>query len=183
MDSRGNRIHITLQGTNLSITPELRQFVDKKIEDAVRALGEVNPDAVRIEIELEHTSRRHPQERKDEQLFRAEANVKVPGRLIRVEESAMHIEQAIVKMKNTLTRQIRHWRERTIEHKRKGGRRAKSMGEQPAPAPDSIADEWDEPTQETAPSPYQDIIDEEEALQKGPDIWSGTREDDERDFV
>ena len=173
-------MHIKLQGTNLSLTPEIRSFVHKKLKDCQRALGDVNPGAVHIAIELERTTRRHPMERRDEQLYRAEANVKVPGRLIRAEESAMHLEQAIVQMKNTLTRNIRHWRERAIERKRKGGRAVKAMHTIQHSFVPSLSDEWDEPQLSSLSSPYEEYFDS--GTKPGPEIWAGVREDD-RDFI
>lgn len=116
---------VRLQGTNLNLTDELRAFVDERMEDAYRALGAADRDPVHVAIELEKTTRRHPHELEDQRRYRAEANVTVPGRLIRAEGSADDIHQAIVEMKHRLTREIREWRERLIDDRRAGGRRAK----------------------------------------------------------
>ena len=147
-----NVMNIKLQGTNLELTHEIRKFVYKKLNDCRRALGDVDMNAVQIDIELEKTTSRHPQERRNGQLYRAEANVRVPGRFIRAEESSMHLEPAIVKMKNTLTRNIRHWREHVIEHRRNGARKAKAMGFVEAEPAAMLEDEWLEP--QAAPSSY-----------------------------
>ena len=169
-------MHITLQGTNLELTHELRRFIYKKLNDCRRALGDVDLNAVQIDIELERTSNRHPNESRNGQLYRAEANVRVPGRFIRAEESSMHLEPAIVKMKNTLTRNIRHWREGVIAQRRKGARKAKQMRRMDPQSVLAIQDEWTEP--QPAPSPYQDLF--------KPDgtspVWEGARED-ARDLV
>ena len=178
MDKRENAMQIMLQGTNLELTHELRKFVYRKLRDAQRALGDVDPGAVKIEIELEKTTRRHPRERHDKQLYRAEANVHVPGRFIRAEESAMHLEAAIVKMKNTLTRNIRHWRERVIENKRQGNRKAKALAMTEELPASVLADEWEEP--QPLPSPYAEYFDPEG--DEDPAIWTGVR-DDPRDFT
>lgn len=120
-------MNIMLQGTNLDISDELRTFTIKKIGDSLLAVGNLNLDPVRIDIELEKTTRSWLQERKDEQLYRAEANVSLPGQKIRVESSAMEIEQAIIQLKHMLTRKFRKHRERRIGRVRKGARKAKSM--------------------------------------------------------
>ena len=170
-------MHITVQGTNLEVTHELRKFIYKKVGDCKRALGDVNLDAVQIDIEIERTTRRHPQDRNNGgPLYRAEANVKVPGRFIRVEEFAMHLEPAIVKMKNTLTRSIRHWREQWIDRKRNGARKAKEVGifePEPLFLPE---DEWVEPP--SPPSPYAEFFEQN----KEAPLWKGVR-DDARDLV
>jgi ribosome-associated translation inhibitor RaiA len=78
-----------------------------------------------VDVELEETTRRHPQELEDQRRYRAEANVTVPGHLIRAEGSADTIQQSIVEMKHRLTRELREWRERVIDTRRAGGRQAK----------------------------------------------------------
>lgn len=169
-------MNITLQGTNLELTHELRKFIYKKLDDCKKAFGDVDLSAVHIEVEIEKTTRRHPQERRNGQLYRAEANVKVPGHFIRVEESAMQVEPAIVKMKNTLTRSIRHWREHLIERRRSGARKAKAMTLADAEAVPTFEDEWYESKKPA--SPYQDMF---ESDTESP-LWKGIREDD-RDLI
>ena len=122
---------VRIQGTNLELTAELYDFVETKLADCERTLGDVNRDPIQIDVELEKTTRRHPKERDTQQRYRAEANVSVPGRLIRAEGSAADIHQAIVEMKHHLMRELRRWRERLIDERRAGGREAKqTMGEE-----------------------------------------------------
>jgi len=116
---------VRVQGTNLELTDANYDYVTEKLEDAFRAMGNLDRDPVKVDVELEETTRRHPQEREDERLYRAEANVSVPGRLIRAEGSADTLEQSIVEMKHRLTREIREWREQLIDERRRGARRAK----------------------------------------------------------
>jgi ribosomal subunit interface protein len=118
-------MNITFQATNLELNDEIRSMVEKKLNNAFRAFGDMNLDPVQIDIQLERTTRRHPQERETEQLYRAEANVSVPGRLIRAEGTAGVLEQAVVSMKRKLTREIRVWRTKRIDGTRAGARTAK----------------------------------------------------------
>ena len=131
-------MNIILQGTNLDITDELRAYTIEKIGDSLLAVGNLNLDPVHIDIELEKTTRSRLQERKDEQLYRAEANVSLPGQMIRVESSAMEIEQAIIQLKHMLTRKFRKHRERKIGRVRKGARKAKSMAPLDQMPPDQM---------------------------------------------
>ncbi|NND71587.1 MAG: hypothetical protein HKN43_08400 [Rhodothermales bacterium] len=136
---------VTLQGTNLDLTDELRALVDDKLEDCFRPLREMKQDPIIVDIELERTTRRYHNEKDDQQLYRAEANVSIPGRLIRVEESAPELPRAIVEMKHTLTREIRTWREKVIHDRRAGARRAKEILTDPELQADDEADEiWEE---------------------------------------
>ena len=116
---------IRVQGTNLDLSDDLYAFVKAKLSDAFRALGRLDRDAVQVDVELEETTRRHPQEREDQRRYRAEVNLTVPGHLIRAEGSADTLRQSIVEMKHRLTREIRDWREQMIDERREGARRAK----------------------------------------------------------
>ena len=117
-------MNITFKGTNLELHDDIRTYVEEKLHDCFQAFGDLNREAVRVAIELERTTRHH---RKSEEIYRVEANVSVPGRLIRVEETGDDFYRAVVEMKETLTREIRHWRERTIDKRRKGARAAKAL--------------------------------------------------------
>lgn len=118
-------MNINLRGTNLELTEDTREQVIRKIKESLRAFGGMSLEAVRVDVELERTNRKHLQAREKEQLYRAEATVSLPSHTIRVEESAMDLDQAVVKLKHTLTRDIRKWRERLIDTRRKGAREVK----------------------------------------------------------
>lgn len=116
---------IRVQGTNLELNDARYALVKNKLDRALRALGALDLDSVQVDVELEETTRRHPKEREDERRYRAEANVTVPGHLIRAEGSGDTLKYAIVDMKNHLTRELREWREKLIDQRREGGRRVK----------------------------------------------------------
>jgi putative sigma-54 modulation protein len=116
-------MNITVQGTNMNVSPGLRDFVERKLQDCFRPFGEAKLDAVQVDVELEKAEGYA----KTTDMYRVEANVAVPGKLIRVEESSDDIRAAVVKMKETLTREIRRWRTRKIARVRKGARQAKRM--------------------------------------------------------
>jgi len=137
---------IRVQGTNLDLSDELYAFVKEKLNDAFRALGDLDRDPVQVDVELEETTRRHPQELEDQRRYRAEANVTVPGRLIRAEGSADTLQQSVVEMKHRLTREIREWREKMIDERREGARRAKvELGEEiEAEQYEGLGDEYED---------------------------------------
>lgn len=112
---------VRVQGTNLDLNDDLYDFTKTKLNSVFRALGSLNWDSVHVDVELEETTRRHPKEREDQGRYRAEANVTVPGRLIRAEGSADTIRQSIVELKHRLTREIREWRETVTDERREGG--------------------------------------------------------------
>lgn len=118
---------VNIQATNFELTPQWRSFVEEKLNDSLRAFGDMNLDPVTIDLELERTTRRYRRSKEDQQLYRAEANVELPGQLIRAEGSADDLRKAIVKMKKILTTEIRRWRERLITDRRKGSRAGKRV--------------------------------------------------------
>lgn len=120
----------TLQGTNLDLTPKIRTFLDEKLEDCFRTLGDTDRDAVTFNIELEKTTRQDPGEEDDQRRYRAEAMVSIPGREIRAVGSEDDIFQSIVQMKHRLLRQLRDWREKRTDERREGAREAKHLREE-----------------------------------------------------
>ena len=142
-------MHTHIQSINFKIRNNSRAFVEEKMQDCLRALGDMNLDAVRISVVLEQSTVRHLNERESDQRFRAEAHVTLPGPPIHVQASASELDQAVVKLKHVLTRELRHYRERRIEGSRRGARRAKNM---PAPDPELLGtppsgDGWTQPLQ------------------------------------
>lgn len=117
-------MNATPQGTRIELTDDLRQFVDSKLQDAFRAFGKMNLDAVKVDVELEKTTLHQG---KYLHRYCAEANVSVPGRFFRAEASSEDLREALVEMKRTLTREIRSWRERLIDERRRGARTARQM--------------------------------------------------------
>lgn len=117
-------MNIQLQGTDVDLTDELREFVERKLDDAIRAFGDMNLEPVTIDVELKRTTHHHEA---SETLYRAAANVHLPQRFLRAEAEAGDIQNAVVDMKHKLTRKIRSWRERLIDERRSSARQAKEM--------------------------------------------------------
>ena len=132
-------MNITLQGTNLDLNDTLRGYVDEKMNDAFRAFGDMDLEPVEVAIELEKTTRHH---RSGERLYRAEANVSVPGRMLRAEATADDMYQAITQLKHTLMHEIRSWREKLIDEARQGARQATAILEEER-AEEATEDRWE----------------------------------------
>lgn len=169
---------ITFQATNLTLTDDLRTYVEQKLADCLRPLKDMDLDPVSVDVELERTTFRHPHERKDQRRFRAEANVTVPGRLIRAEGAADDLRQAVVQMKHVLTRDLRRWHERVVTRSRQGAREAKALlGEADVTSiPETdVVEEWLEAEADL----------EAEAQQAADAAWQLLDDDgtDTRDFV
>ncbi len=118
-------MNVTIKGTRISIDERLEGFVKTKLEEALLPISELRPDPVKVDVELERTTRRYTKGRRVEQAYRAEANLTLPGRFIRVEGAGSSLHNAIVQMKHRLFRETSAWRDRLIEGSREGARKAK----------------------------------------------------------
>ena len=112
--------------TDLEMTDELRSYVEQKVGDVRRAFGDMDLTSVTIDVEVARTTRHH---RKGDKLYRAEATVRLPRQRLRVEEYDATPKTAVSKLKQSLSREIRTWRERLADLRRKGARRATDNAE------------------------------------------------------
>lgn len=174
---------LKLQGTNLELTSEIREFLDNKLDDCFRMLGNTNRDPVSFAVELEQTTRRHPHDQEDQRRYRAEATVSVPGRIIRAERSQDDLFQSIVEMKDRLMRGLRDWREKITDERREGAREAKHvqgerLDEAPPPGEElSFEERYDE---ELANEMENEL---DAGPSEGPARSPDNRNDDETDVL
>lgn len=110
---------IILQGTNIDITGSIREYVERKLGEMDKYIPEGTLAEMRVEVE--RTTFHH---RKGD-IFRAEANVKLPGRLVRVEAKEEDLYQAIDILKNELPRELKRYKERQQDLHRRGRRSLK----------------------------------------------------------
>ena len=152
----------TLQGTNLDLNDRIRDFVDRKVEEALKVVGNMDRDPLTVDVELEKTTRKD-RDADIHEKFRAEVNVGIPGRLIRAEKSAADLEQAITAMSDALKRELKDWHDRLIDEKRKGGRKAKEMLAGKPENPPKDVDEWEEYEGDKSPQELADEVVEEQS--------------------
>jgi len=110
---------ITLQGTNIELNQPIREYVDKKMGEMEKYISEGTLADMRVEVE--RTTFHH---RKGD-IFRAEANVKLPGRLVRVEVQEDDLYKAIDRLKDELPRELKRYKERQQDLQRRGKRSIK----------------------------------------------------------
>lgn len=132
-------MNVVVQGTHVELTEPIKDFVNEKVDDALRPFGEMKTDpALKVNVELEANRGHH---RKGEDVFRAEATLTVRGSVLRVEAFADDMYRAITQMKHMLTREIRQWREKRITVARDGARSATALTEDDN-VPEEPFDEW-----------------------------------------
>ena len=106
---------IILQATNFNLDDAISDFVHKKIGDLDKILGSANDDSIEARVEVGRTSDHH---RKGD-VYRAEVNLKMPGRLLRAESENFDLYVAVTEVRDELQRQIRKYKEKTRDESRR----------------------------------------------------------------
>lgn len=108
-----NHMRIDIKATKLELSPEVKNYIQKKIDMLERYLGKIQVLNCHVEIGLAVGGQ------KSGQIYRAEVNLDLPGKLLRVERTATDIFKAIDKTKEHLVDQVKKYKEKKIERKRK----------------------------------------------------------------
>jgi len=99
---------ISIKATNLDSTPALKEYV----EDKIGALGKFIKrwdleGAVEIWLEVGRTTKHHNKG----DVFRAEADLRLPGKILRAEEQDSDVRVAIDRVRDKLKREIEKYKE------------------------------------------------------------------------
>jgi len=103
---------INIKGKNLDLTPAIKGYVQEKMDMLEKYLG--NTQVVNCDFEVEKTTNHHLKGN----IFRAEANLEVPGELLRVEKEEVELFKAIDKVKDHMTRSIERYKEKKQDKRR-----------------------------------------------------------------
>ncbi len=105
-------MNIKIKSTRLELTPAIRDYFQSKMDMVEKHLGEIK--IVNCDVEIEKAiGGQHKGE-----IFRAEVNLQVPGKLLRVEKTESDLYKAIDKVKDHLELVIRKHKEKIIDLKR-----------------------------------------------------------------
>lgn len=111
---------ITIKATRLDLTPSIKTYIQTKIGSLDKFLKslEMRGD-VEVWLEIGRTTAHHHKGN----VFRAEADVRLPGRILRADYEDKNIRTAIDKIRNTLHSEIEKYK--TTRSEREGRRRSK----------------------------------------------------------
>ncbi|HLD81670.1 MAG TPA: ribosome-associated translation inhibitor RaiA [Patescibacteria group bacterium] len=93
-----------VKSTNLELTDAIRDYVDRKI----KGLDKYYQNIIAIDIEVGKTTNHHHKGK----LFRAEANVEIPNRILRAEHIDEDLYKAIDHIQYELKREIKSAKEK-----------------------------------------------------------------------
>ena len=106
-------MQINIKATNIELTPEIKDYVQEKMDMLDKYLGSIQVMNCDVEVGMAVGGQNRGK------IYRAEANLAVQGDLLRVEKTEKDLFKAIDKVKDHLTRSIRRYKEKRIDRNRK----------------------------------------------------------------
>ena len=125
-------MRLLIKTTNLSLSPALRQYIERKIGELDRFLLRVEPhddealsgkrDPIEVRVEIGKPSKHH----RHGKVYYAEVNIDLPGRVLRAESNQWDIHTAIDEVKHELRRELKQYVDKQCTRSRAGARAAKT---------------------------------------------------------
>lgn len=106
-------MRINIKATKIKLTPEIKSYVEEKMDMLEKYLGNVQVTNCDVEVGMAVGNQLSGK------IYRCEANLSVPGDLLRVEKTEKELFKAIDKVKDHLARSIRRYKEKRIDKKRR----------------------------------------------------------------
>jgi putative sigma-54 modulation protein len=128
-------MEVIIRAKNIELTPHLKEYAEKKLLSACRFIPtllkkeiddkeQVGREVQRIVLEVEIEKVTGEEKGR---IFRTEAQMILPGRIIKAEDVAETIKASIDEVKYELQRQVKEHKEKIETARRKGGQEAKKM--------------------------------------------------------
>lgn len=106
-------MQLNIKATNLKLTPEIKDYVQKKMDMLEKYLGDIK--VITADFEVAITTHHHNKG----EIYMAEANIELPRELLRVEKTEKDIFKAIDKVKDHLRISIKKYKEKRIDRRKK----------------------------------------------------------------
>ncbi len=99
---------INIKSTHLDLTPALKEYIEEKIGSLAKFLKRWDPEGVvEAYVEVARTTKHHHKGN----VFRAETDLRVPGKVLRAEDEDWDIRAAIDRVKDKLKREAEKYKE------------------------------------------------------------------------
>ena len=99
-------MQITIKTTNIDLSPSIKEHIEKRIGGLTKFLKKIDQEVVKIEVEVGKPSKHH----RKGNIYYAEANISLPGKLLRAESKSWDTYLAIDEIKESLIRQIERYK-------------------------------------------------------------------------
>jgi putative sigma-54 modulation protein len=128
-------MEVIIKSKNIELTPHLKDYAEKKLLSACRFIPALlekeiedqeqvgkEVDRVVLEVEIEKVTG----EEKG-RIFRTEAQMILPGRVIKAEDVSETVKASVDEVKYELKRQVKEYKDKLEESRKRGGQKAKKM--------------------------------------------------------
>ncbi len=113
---------INLKGTNIELTVEIRNYLDRRLDGVSKFLPKDN-EAFIVDVELGRTTKHH----QAGDIFRAEINVVIGDKSFRAVSERADLYSAIDDMKDEITRELGSYKEKRISLVKRSGQKLKQL--------------------------------------------------------
>ncbi len=115
-------MRIIIEAVRIEVTPAFKAYIEGKLAPLGKFVKKFEKESeAEIFLEISRTTKHHHKGL----VFRAEANLKIGGILLRAEANAEDARTAIDKVKDELKQEISHFKEKITAKMRRGNRRMK----------------------------------------------------------
>lgn len=114
---------IIIKATNITLSPSIYQNVENKIGSLERFVKKIDPELVEARVEVGKITRGQ----KQGEIFRAEVNLDLNGRLLRAEKTGESLAAAVDLVKDELAKEIKSFKDKRITTFKRGARSWKKM--------------------------------------------------------
>lgn len=111
---------LSISGKNMDLTNAIQKYVEEKVVVLERLTASFEP-AAELTVEVGKTSNHHAKG----PFYMAEMQLSVPGELIRAEEKAEDLYEAIDRAKDQVRRQLKNYKEKLEDRSQRGSRPGK----------------------------------------------------------
>ena len=98
---------IIIKATSLELTGPLKVYIEEKIGDLGKYLQFLEGDSIQVRIEVARSSRHH---KHGDEVYHVDANLDLPGEVLRAEEDSNDVRAAIDAVKDKLKREIEKYK-------------------------------------------------------------------------
>lgn len=96
-------MRINIKAKDLDLTPAMRQFIEEKAGSLQKFVQKYDEnDALLVEVEIARTSNHHHKG----EVFHAEMNLQLPGKVLRAEDEDFDTRVAVNRVKDKMQREI-----------------------------------------------------------------------------
>lgn len=121
-------MEISIKSKKIEVSDHVKEYIEKKLLSIVRFIPDTvegeeedkeevgeRADRIILEVELEESKG----------VFRSEVHMSLPGKMIRVEDTAETLKESIDKVRHELEREVKEYKEKKRDMMRRGGKEAK----------------------------------------------------------